>query len=164
MPSTISSSVACSEFTSTCCSIAGKKPARVTWIEYSPAGSDAVENRPRSLVRISSGDPPSTLSDETVTVAPICGVPAGSTTTPAIWLAPLGAALSGSASRHTRHPRPRNASLGDSMLHLPCGSAVGAGRAAGAVAGAVPETGFTVKSAVGVIVCLARLSVTATSS
>src|SRR5271154_534900 len=85
----------------------GRYPARVTRIEYRPAGRIAVENSPRSFVSSRTGDDAASCSEETSTVAPICGVPAGSTTTPEILLAfGAGAAAPDSAPRHTKQLRP----------------------------------------------------------
>src|SRR5580692_11876693 len=79
-------------------STTGRKSARVTLIEYMPEGRAAVENRPRSLVRSSTEAELSKAAEVTITVAPICGVPAPSITTPVIF-PELGAAWR--AEEHT---------------------------------------------------------------
>src|ERR1700721_1435631 len=119
-----------------------------------PEGRPAVEKRPRSLVRSSTEAELVKAADVTMTVAPICGVPAPSITTPVIF-PELGAACR--AEAHTPRAKGKSSAKNAARYfrtftgyYLPCGCGVAAAR--------------TVKLVVGVMVFLERLSVTETSS
>src|SRR4029077_613693 len=70
--------------TRTCCCSVGRKPASVTRTVYKPGASFSPRKTPCVLVRKSSGAVPRT-SGTSSTVAPNCGTPEVSLTTPAIF-------------------------------------------------------------------------------
>src|ERR1700733_15340543 len=119
-----------------------------------PEGRPAVEKRPRSLGRSSTEAELSKAADVTMTVGPICGVPAPSIPTPLIF-PDLGAR--GRAQLRTPRDKEKNSAKNAPRYfrtftgyYLPCGCGVAAAR--------------TVKLVVWVMVFLERLSVTETSS
>src|SRR3984893_19219356 len=67
----------------TCCSRVGRKPAKVTRTVYRPGVTFSPRKTPCVLVRKSTADKAPADSETNCTVAPICGTPKVSFTTPA---------------------------------------------------------------------------------
>src|SRR6202035_91310 len=89
--------------TRTCCCNVGRKPASVTRTVYKPGASFSPRKMPCVLVRKSTGAVPNT-SGTSSTVAPSCGTPEVSFTTPAIFpAAAFTCAEAGCAATTDRH-------------------------------------------------------------